>query len=916
MYIGDGANGTPKLQRTCGTPEGTNALTISSWYKKGSPNTGSKTIFSCIRTGTAPYFYLEVLNDFPNEQNGLHWAGYNGSGFDWNEYWSSGMTINDWGAWYHWHLKISGTTTEIYLNGQLYKTTSFNTGYYPISGSKMQIGCNDSNQLASAAFADTYWIDGQALAPSAFGEVHEDTGQWVPKRYGGSFAGNSAFLNYSDSSDFGTDSSGLGNDFTATSIPVYQSKLDSPSNNFATLSPAEPKSATDITLSEGNLKGITSSGDAEARGTIALPQSGKWYWEFCMLHSTSFMIGVIDHQHLTGSLYGSNKAVLYSSGQGTNYNFSGVSSNNWGATWTTGDIMGVAFNRDDNQIIFYKNNSAQPTLTIGGTAAQRARLIPIIGTGTGGTAGGHLNFGQDSSFAGAKTAQGNKDTNGIGDFYYTPPTGHLALCTDNLPEPSIILPTEHFNTITYTGNGTSPQARTGLGHKPSFLWIKDRGAANNHVLTDSIRGPNGAGGTGQAGLLYSNVASAEVTGASQVKSYDTDGFTTHSTTYVNENTNTYVAWGWKGSDTPTKTFAVTVTNPGSGNRYTLDGKVSGTNAMPITIEEGGTYTFDQSDNTNSGHPLRFSTTSDGTHGGGSEYTTGVTVSGTPGSAGAKTVITVAASAATLYFYCTAHSGMGAQASTPGSGGGVSDLSGTIASVVNANTTAGFSIATYTGNGTSGATFGHGLSVAPEMVWVKSRSQGSSEASASWVIYSEPVGNTKYLYLNTTGAETTDSGRWNDTTPSASVVTLGDDGIVNANTETFVSYCFHSVDGYSKVGSYEGNGARYGSFVYTGFRPAFIFIKRITNAGSNSYIADSERAPFNGYIYATDVGEMKYLWPDATTTESGGNSTKSMGMDILSTGFKFRTNSSDYNSSSNHYLFYAIAQRPFKYAEAR
>jgi hypothetical protein len=771
-------------------------------------------------------------------------------------------------------------------------------------------------QLASAAFADTYWIDGQALAPTAFGEVHEDTGQWVPKKYAGSFAGNSAFLNYSDSSDFGTDSSGLGNDFTATSIPVYQSKLDSPSNNFATLSPAEPKSATDITLSEGNLKGITSSGDAEARGTIALPQSGKWYWEFCMLHSTSFMIGVIDHQHLTGSLYGSNKAVLYSSGQGTNYNFSGVSSNNWGATWTTGDIMGVAFNRDDNQIIFYKNNSAQPTLTIGGTAAQRARLIPIIGTGTGGTAGGHLNFGQDSSFSGEKTAQGNKDTNGIGDFYYTPPAGHLALCTDNLPEPSIILPTEHFNTVLYAGNGGT-QSVTGAGFAPNFVWIKNRTDAVNHGLFDTIRGVRNS--------LQSNThTEARTAGAAteDLYAFGTDGFSvgvdTGGTSYINcnESSKNYASWNWKGSDTPTKTFAVTVTNPGSGNRYTLDGKVSGTNAMPITIEEGGTYTFDQSDNTNSGHPLRFSTTSDGTHGGGSEYTTGVTVSGTPGSAGAKTVITVAASAATLYFYCTAHSGMGAQASTPGSGGGVSNLSGTIASVVNANTTAGFSIATYTGNGTSGATFGHGLSVAPEMVWVKSRSQGSSEASASWVIYSEPVGNTKYLYLNTTGAETTDSGRWNDTTPSASVVTLGDDGIVNANTETFVSYCFHSVDGYSKVGSYEGNGARYGSFVYTGFRPAFIFIKRITNAGSNSYIADSERAPFNGYIYATDVGEMKYLWPDANTAESGGNSTKSMGMDILSTGFKFRTNSSDYQSSSNHYLFYAIAQRPFKYAEAR
>ena len=274
MYIGDGAQSGPKLQRTCGTPEGTNALTISSWYKKGSPNTGSKTIFSGIRTGSAPYFYLEVLNDFPGEHASLHWAGYSGSGYDWNEYWSYDTKLRDWGAWMHVHLKISGTTAELYLNGNLTKTSSFNTGYYPISGSKMQIGCNDSNQLASAYFADTYWIDGQALAPTEFGETNEDTGQWVPIKYTGTYAGNSAFLNYSDSSDFGTDSSGLGNDFTATSIPATQQKLDSPTNNFATLNPLNPVTGT---FSEGNLKYAGPGGWNQCvKSTMEIPNTGKW----------------------------------------------------------------------------------------------------------------------------------------------------------------------------------------------------------------------------------------------------------------------------------------------------------------------------------------------------------------------------------------------------------------------------------------------------------------------------------------------------------------------------------------------------------------------------------------------------------------------------------------------------------------
>ena len=197
------------------------------------------------------------------------------------------------------------------------------------------------------------------------------------------------------------------------------------------------------------------------------------------------------------------------------------------------------------------------------------------------------------------------------------------------------------------------------------------------------------------------------------------------------------------------------------------------------------------------------------------------------------------------------------------------------------------------------------------VWVKSRSQGSSEASASWVIYSEPVGNTKYLYLNTAGAETTDSGRWNDTTPSASVVTLGDDGIVNANTATFVSYCFHSVDGYSKVGKYTGNGATDGPFVYTGFRPAFIMVK-LTSAASGSWVMfDNKRDPDNptGRVFYADISAIS---TDVSSYHP---------YDLLSNGFKSRIpggngNEASYNSNSQTYLYIAFAESPFKYANAR
>jgi hypothetical protein len=894
----------PYLARTPSSAGNRKTFTLSFWVKKSFDTTEHCAIGNVYSAGNDnDYFSFEFIKSGSNEDR-LRVSGWS------NSFRITTRMFRDPSAWFHIVIACDSTQStandrlKVYVNGS--QETDFintvnisqdaNYGWNQTSAHHIGEEIAGSEHL-DGYLAEFYSIDGQALTPASFGETNSDTNQWVPIKYTGSFGSNGYYLKFQNSSALGDDSSGNTNDFTVNNLAATDQVKDSPTNNFATFNPLV-RSSSNSNYSEGNLYATDNgSADWEVRlGTIPLPETGKWYWE-CRVGNGNAYIGILDEGENITVTNPSGGVVWY--GDDGRKRIDGTFSS-YGAGYGSANVLGVAVDMDASPrtIEFYKDNTSQGSITITGDCAT-GTVIPYITS----IVQTWINFGQDSSFAASKTAQGNTDVNGIGDFYYTPPTGYLALCSDNLPDPAIALPTAHFNTVLYTGNGSNPRSITGVGFQPDFHWRKKRNAARSHNLHDAVRGA--------ANFLYSDATAAEVStdGNGTLSSFDSDGFTFNSEA-DDENTNnsgdTYVAWNWKGSDTPTKTFVVTVTDPGSGNRYTLDGKVSGTNAMPITIEEGGTYTFDQSDNTNSGHPLRFSTTSNGTWGGGSEYTTGVTTNGTPGNAGAYTRITVAASAPTLYYYCTNHSGMGAAITTPGSGGGVSDLSGTIASVVNANTTAGMSVVTWTNHN---VTVGHGLSQVPELIIIKDRS-----ATTSWLVYSEPVGNGHTLFLNTTGAQDNGTTYFNSTSPTSSVFSVGTG--IGGSTDNYLAYCFHPVDGYSSIGQYLGNGAQDGPFVYTGFRPAFIFIKRITNAGSNSYIVDNKRIGYNSFAYATDEGSNKYVWPDSNAAEGNGNTAKGIGMDILSNGFKFRTTGGDYNASSNYYLYYAIAESPFKTANAR
>ena len=224
------------------------------------------------------------------------------------------------------------------------------------------------------------------------------------------------------------------------------------------------------------------------------------------------------------------------------------------------------------------------------------------------------------------------------------------------------------------------------------------------------------------------------------------------------------------------------------------------------------------------------------------------------------------------------------------GAGSSNSDGSITSTVSANTTSGFSIVTYTGNGVSGATVGHGLSTtAPKVVLIKKTS-----GADSWSMLNTNIDLNKYLKLEGTDAQVSDP-LFNNTAPTTSVFTVDSDGQVNGNTNTFVAYCFSEVKGYSKIGSYTGNGNADGPFIYTGFKPAFVFQKR-TDSTSNWHIFDNKREPEN----VMD----KYLAPN----DSGAEGTAT-GFDFLSNGFKSRTSSNWNNQSGGTYIYMAFAEEP-------
>ena len=777
---------TASLSRTPSSASNRKTWTWSGWVKRGNL-TGVRQVFFGGGTTQNDTNWLE----FGWETDNKFYCTTNLAAV------RSAALFRDTGSWYH-IVFVADTTQstatnrfKLYVNGvdqSIGNLTSVgqnaDTGVNYTEAHKIGNSPATTNRDLDSYIAEVNFIDGTALTPSSFGETKNDI--WIPKNTSGLTFGTNGFrlefkqsgTGTASSTTIGADTSGNDNHWTSSGLAVSDQMPDSPTNNYCTLNPLDKDGHTN---SEGNLKVSGNVIYGHEKSTFAVT-SGKWYFEAALtVQQNDTAIGLANQSastldHFSGQ---TTDSVGYLSDGRFFYNGSSTSY----SSWTTSDVAQIAFDADTGEIWIGKNNTYQNS---GDPANGTGEVVTVSwnefipAARTIGSGAMCFNFGQDSSFAGAKTAQGNTDGNGIGDFYYAPPTGFLALCTANLPEP-VIGPNstetsdQNFNTVLYTGN-SSTNAITDVGFQPDLVWIKARTLAFHHRLLDSVRGVTS--------LLYSNLTSAEDTipnANDSFTSFDSNGFTLGVGQGINHSGSTFVAWNWK-----------------AGTAFSNDASATGV--------------------------------------------------------------------------------------------------GTIDSTGSVNTDAGFSIVSYTGNGSSGATIGHGLGVAPKMMIVKLRS-----GTNSWAVYHASIG-TNYMLLNSTLASTSASAIWN-ASPSSTTFTVGNDLIVNTNGGTYVGYMFSEIAGYSKFGGYTGNGSTDGPFVYTGFRPAFVMIKR-TNLARNWVMFDDARDPFN---------EMK-LSLEANVSDAQYTNTNAI--DFVSNGFKPRVNTPSWNASGGTYIYMAFAEQPFKYANAR
>ena len=419
---------SPRLTKS-GTVAGSTTFTFSAWLKFTIVNNynfifcdGNEVGLAKNRTQNGGAFYLN-----------------NATGGTYTD--SSGYQ-RDPSAWYHVVVSCNSGTGIIYVNNDNRKG-SINI---PQLASDINIGSLYPNPdyFMDGYMSEVHFVDGQALAPTEFGETN-DNGVWIPKRYEGTYGTNGFFLEFKNSGSLGTDTSGNGNNFTATNLTATDQTTDTPTNNFCTWNPLVVRGGSDdLVYTEGNT-GVSSNQHATNNYTFGTQgfANGKWYWEVeCETVGGEMHIGIVDSGSSTTGYPSIYREYRNNGNKDTNTS----SASSFGNTYTDGDIIGVAVDLDNTSIYFSKNgtwqNSGNPE---SGSSKTGAAFTDISSTNFSNfvlpwVAGGGVNGGADmkafANFGNApfSISSGNSDANGYGNFEYAVPSGYYSLCTKNLAE--------------------------------------------------------------------------------------------------------------------------------------------------------------------------------------------------------------------------------------------------------------------------------------------------------------------------------------------------------------------------------------------------------------------------------------------------------------------------------------------------
>ena len=589
----DSALGDAKIQRSLRFDSGSSTYLSRAFASNGNRQTFT---ISCWVKKTHPsnrQVLVGQIDTAGSNEDGLEFDGtvirfysYVGGSFVFNL--TTNGKFRDVGGWYHVMGVFDSTQAtnsnraKLYVNGtQLtdlatatYPSQNNTVGFLNTTTDELRIGnMKGNNHKLDGYMTEINFIDGTALDPTYFGFTDPVTGIWMPKRYEGTYGTNGFYLDFLDNTStttLGIDKSPNGNDFTLNNLAVTDSMIDTPSNNFATWNAIDGEGKDNLgSFSEGNLKvQIAYQGNDEESGATLAFSSGKWYWEEYMQASTAdaSMVGV-GVKSIEG-IYANSGNHWRVRGGGGESDHNGSQTNVSGFSWTTGDIIGIAVDMDAGTWTASKNGTfigANIHTNLSGT------VVPTMHNSNGSERHTFIaNFGQDSSFAGTKTAQGYKDASGIGDFYYPVPSGYRALCSKNLSStsPPIIRPQKHFDTILYTGNA-STQKITGLEFKPDMIWFKSRTSTSTHGMADSVRG--------RSKLFYPDATNNEETSSTtrDLVSFDESGFTVGNPENLGSTNGdglSIVAWCWKAG--------------GSSNTYNIDGK--GYSSVSAAGLDGGT----------------------------------------------------------------------------------------------------------------------------------------------------------------------------------------------------------------------------------------------------------------------------------------------------------------------------------------